>query len=125
MKNKLRFTLLLISASFALHGCSNQQQTEIAKPITSSPTENTLKPKKVSAPVLSPLQIKEKKRKKELKAKHEYNLKIQSEKKRAEAQRVATIKGSVAYQLATIDNGHVEIDSRPVKRFRSLIAQLT
>lgn len=124
MKNKFGLTLLLFLVPLVLNGCSNQGQAGKAKPVTSQPTENVLKPKKEPVQVLSPAQIKENKRKKELKAKHEKKLKIQEEKKRAEWQRIKTIKNSAAYRLAAFDNGKVSVDSRSVKRFRSLISQL-
>ena len=49
----------------------------------------------------------------------------QREKEEARAQRAKGVEGSLAYKLATIDNGYVDTNDRSVKRFDSLLKQLT
>lgn len=49
----------------------------------------------------------------------------ESEREEARTHRESGVKDSWEYKLATIDNGYVDTDDRSVKRFRSLLDQLT
>ena len=128
---------ILITLCGAISGCSdnsaqNPAQTNAVamRPSTEKPT---VAPVPTTTPKPTPTLSRSEKRKMRRearkqaareKAKEEREEK-EREKEEARAQRAKGVEGSLAYKLATIDNGYVDTNDRSVKRFDSLLEQLT
>ena len=128
---------ILIALCVAISGCTdnsaqNSAQTD-AVAIRPSTEEPIVAPVPTSTPKPTPTPSRSEKRKMEREARkqaaREKEKEEREEKERAKeearAQRAKGVEGSLAYKLATIDNGYVDTNDRSVKRFNSLLEQLT
>lgn len=124
-------TYLATATMVMLAGCADnsikyQPSTVVAK---SPVVKRIAKPKPTSTPKPTPTPSRAEKRRRERalrrQAAREREEQREREREEARAQREAGVKDSWEYKLATIDNGYVDTDDRSVKRFRSLLNQLT
>ena len=124
---------ILITVCVAISGCTDNSGQTDAVATRSSTEEPTVVAVPTSTPKPTPTPSRAEKRKMEREARKQAAREKEKqereekerEKEEARAERAKGVEGSLAYKLASIDNGYVDTNDRSVKRFDSLLEQLT